>query len=123
MDEPKRKGMKPDGVAPTASGVNVILPIHLTDAEDDRDENAESTPTMFARSYWLLPRVPCIGEHILVEAIRRRVRVESVWWDAEGHAVVNLQPFHAPPGVIELLEDDGWSVAPWEDEPPSDWLN
>jgi hypothetical protein len=99
-----------------ASTVNLSLPIQLQDA----DEGAP--PTFLALGHWLLPRVPCIGEHVVIEAIRRRVEVESVWWDIEGRATVTLQEARLGPDALEALERDGWGVASFEDEPPSDWL-
>ena len=71
------------------SVVNVALPIHIS------DEDADAQPTMFALSTWRLPRVPCIGEEIMVDAIPIRGTVEKVWWDSAGRAVLTLQPVHS----------------------------
>jgi hypothetical protein len=111
------KGLQIDGPESlSVSVVNVGLPIHIS------DEGADAQPTMFALSVWRLPRVPCIGEQIIVDAIPIKGTVEKVWWDSEGRAVLTLQPVRLDGRAIEALERDGWRVAPWEDEPPSDWL-
>jgi hypothetical protein len=77
---------------------------------------------MFALAQWALPRVPTIGEEIDVDAIGYRVTIESVRWNIRGQAVVRLQEVRVQPQALEALERDDWAVAPWENEPPADWL-
>jgi hypothetical protein len=36
---------------------------------------------------------------------------------------VRLQEVVVRAESLEALERDGWTVAAWEDEPPSDWLD
>lgn len=98
------------------STVNVAIPIYLP--FDDTD----AAPTMFALSHWLLPRVPCVGEQIVVEALQRRMEVEDVIWNSAGRAIVNLKAARLEAQGLEDLELDGWRLAPSKDEPPSEWL-
>jgi hypothetical protein len=108
------RGLQPHG-PPSWSTVNLLLPIQV----GDRDS---ATP-MFALTHWALPRVPTIGEEIDIDAIGSRVRIESVRWDIQGRAVVRLEETPVQAEALEALERDGWTVAPWEDEPPRGWLD
>lgn len=108
------RGLEPIG--PTSwSTVNLLLPLQVGDHE--------STTPMFALAHWVLPRVPTIGEQIDVDAIHHRVRIESVRWDIQGRATVRLQEAPVQAEALEALERDGWTVAPWENEPPPAWLD
>lgn len=109
------RGMQPQA-PPSTSMVNLSLPIQLADSEPD------APPTLFGLAHWIMPRVPCIGELVVIEAIPMKVRIESVWWDADGRALVQLAVTRVPPAALERLEADGWSVGPYQDEPPSEWL-
>jgi hypothetical protein len=111
--------MTPHGEPSTSlsmSIVNIGISIQLSDADED------APATMFALTAWLLPRVPCIGEQIVIDALRVKRRVESVWWNVEGRVVVNLEQVRLGPEELAALERDGWGVASMEDEPPSEWL-
>ena len=97
-----------------ASVVNLALPMQVSGGDE--------ATAMFALAQWLLPRVPSIGEEVLVEAIGHRMKIEGVRWDITGKATVVLQEARVRPEALDALERDGWEVAPWDDEPPSDWL-
>jgi hypothetical protein len=98
------------------STVDTSLPIQLSDADAD-------TPTRaFALANWFLPRVPRTGEKITVASLRRHVRVESVWRDVDGHALLTLEEVCLTPEGLDLLEHDGWELAPLRDEPPDEWV-
>jgi hypothetical protein len=75
---------------------------------------------MFASAAWVLPRVPCIGEEIY--AMNHRIRIDGVRWDDRGRVIDRLQEAPADQSTLATLEAEGWTVAPWEDEPPSEWL-
>ena len=104
------RGLEPHG-PPSASIVNLVLPITVGDTR------------MFALAHWVLPRVPTIGEEIDVDAIGHRVPIESVRWNIRGQVVVQMQEVGVQPEALEALERDDWTVAPWEDEPPREWLD
>jgi hypothetical protein len=99
---------------PSWSTVNLVLPIRVGDVDPTR---------MFALAHWALPRVPTIGEEIDVLAIANPVTIEGVRWDIHGRATVRLQETPVHSDALEALERDGWTIAPWEDEPPRDWLD
>jgi hypothetical protein len=107
-------GLEPQ-VPPWWTTVTVLLPLQVGD-----DDNPMR---MFAFAAWPLPRAPTIGEEIAVDAISKRVRIERVWWDSQGRVGVRLQEVVVRAESLEALERDGWTVAAWEDEPPSDWLD
>jgi hypothetical protein len=99
------------------STVNIVLPLQVGSRE-----HPESTTGYFALAYWVLPRVPTLGEHIQVDAIGYRVEVERVTWDRRGRAGVHLREACVDLKAVKALEAEGWAVEPWKDEPPSDWL-
>jgi hypothetical protein len=104
------KGLEPDGPR-SWSVVNLLLPLKV---------GGENPTEMFALAYWVLPRVPTIGEEIY--AIGHRITVERVGWDIKGKVTVRLREAHVEASTLRALEQEGWTVAPWEDEPPSEWL-
>ena len=104
------KGLEPHG-PPSWSLVNLVLPLQSVGG------NAAG---MFALTAWALPRVPTIGEEI--QAVGYRWTIERVTWDNEGNVVVRLGEAHVEQETVDALEDEGWKIAPWETEPPSEWF-
>ncbi len=104
------RGLEPHGPQ-SWSVANLLFPLKV---------GGDNPTGMFALAVWLLPRVPTIGEEIY--AIGHRIKVERVGWDNEGKVVVRLHEARVEPATLEELEEEGWTVAAWEDEPPSYWL-
>ena len=109
--ENEAKGLKPLGPQ-SWSVVNLLLPLKV---------GGEDPTGMFALAVWVLPRVPTIGEEIY--AIGHRIEVERVSWDIKGRVTVRLREAHVEPSTLQALEQEGWTVTPWEDEPPREWMN
>jgi hypothetical protein len=95
--------------------VNLLLPFRVG--------GVDAGTRMFAFARWVLPRVPTIGEEILIDAINLRVKIEGVRWDVAGRVRVHLQEVAVRAEGVEALQRDDWTVAPWEDEPSGDWFD
>jgi hypothetical protein len=55
--------------------------------------------------------------------LQHRVKVERVLWLRDGKMSVRLrQEVRVSVDVLDALDQDGWQTAPWEDEPPDQWL-
>ncbi len=106
-------GMPHFGGPPSWSPVNIVFP--LTVGASDAD-----TPEHLAVAHWMLPRVPAVGEE--VEAMGHRVKVERVSWWQNGKVSIRLAETRVGVDGLETLERDGWSVHPWEEDPPEDWF-
>jgi hypothetical protein len=115
-DEPRIRGLSLSGPQ-SAATVNIVLPMLVG------PDGAEHAPAkMFALAHWVLPRVPCIGEEIIVETVGYGIPIEAVAWGIRGGVSVRLREIRALPEVLGGLENEGWSTGPWETEPPADWL-
>jgi len=104
------KGVEPYGPQ-SWSIVNLLFPLKV---------GGDNPTGMFALAVWLLPRVPTIGEEIT--SVGHKIKVERVSWDIKGRAVVRLHEARVEPSTLQALEREGWTVSPWEDEPPSEWF-
>lgn len=95
------------------SMVNLLFPLRIVDT--DGNEAA-----YFGLAHWVLSRVPMIGEE--VQTLDHRVKIEGVLWGSDGKVSVRLVEARVRVDALAALEAEGWSVRPWEDEPPSEWF-
>jgi hypothetical protein len=93
--------------------VNVLLPLQVADSSG-------GTTGYFALGHWTLPRVPTIGEEL--EVLQYRAKVERVTWYRDGRMTVRLKEARATVEMLEALDRYGWQTEPWQDEPPTEWL-
>jgi hypothetical protein len=96
------------------SVMNLLFPLQVSRSESD------TTIGYLARTRWVLPRVPVLGEE--VEAIGHRVKVVRVLWNRDGNVTVGLAQARVGPDALDTLEREGWSVQPSQGEPPPGWL-
>ena len=94
--------------------VNVLLPLDVFGANEDETELHLAHYAMY------LPRVPVVGE--VIGADKNNLVVESVNWTLDGRVAVFVKKKKGSLEALKSLEATGWDVGPYENEPPSDWL-
>ena len=94
--------------------INWVMQIYVKPVAEPRGD-----PDFLALRYQLLPRVPAVGEDVIVPGYR--ASIDKVTWGEDGRVTVGIAAAVVDAAYLDELASAGWTVFPRHDADA--WFN